>query len=306
MKNVLVTGGAGFIGSHVVDLLLAEGCRVSVIDNFRTGSKQRVPNDVPLYEADVAGGDISAVFEEVHPDAVVHLAAQGSVGYSVEHPQRDAETNITGTVQLLNLSVEHGVKKFVFASTAAVYGDQQALPIKEAAELKPESPYALSKWTAERYMAYYNRQFGLNGTVLRFANVYGPRQEASPESGVITLFVHQLLQRSSPTIFGDGQQTRDFIYVGDVAGSVWAALHSSAAGTFNVSTATEISIGDLYRQLCRLTGVEKDARYAPFRKGDIYRSSLCNEKITSELDWCPEVPMEEGLKKTIDYFLTSI
>ncbi|WP_026691442.1 SDR family NAD(P)-dependent oxidoreductase [Alteribacter aurantiacus] len=312
MKNVLVTGGAGFIGSHVVDLLLEKKAKIIVMDNLSSGSLrnlEHVASEIAFYEGDITNKeDVEAVFQQhSNIDSVVHLAAQSKVGPSIENPEEDANININGTINVLEVSRKFAVKSFVFSSTAAVYGDVGHLPILEDQSTEPLSPYGVSKLSAEEYVKAYGRLYGMEVTNLRFANVYGPRQSAATESGVITIFIEDLLSRKTPVIFGDGEQTRDFIYVLDIAGAILAILYGRSnernkQALYNVSSCSETTILTLLDVICKDMGEAFSPSYQEERKGDIKRSCLDNGKLVNAYDWKPQTSLQEGIRETVQYY----
>ena len=300
--KVLVTGGAGFIGSHVVDELLRRKHRVTIVDNFCTGRRENVHVDANLVNLDIAQDDLNSLFSAERFDFVIHLAAQTAVPKSLTEPDYDCRVNILGTVNVLEASRKTGVKRVVFASSAAVYGNTDSFPIVETTATKPTSFYGLSKMVAENYLNLYWETFGLEAIVLRFANVYGERQGDSGEGGVVSIFARKLFSNQLISIFGDGGQTRDFIYVKDVAAANCAALTATCSnGTFNISTGTEISVNQLADMMMKIAGKEPEMVYAPARKGDIYRSSLDNTAAIQCLGWQPKTNMLSGLTATYDY-----
>ncbi|MDG5786693.1 SDR family NAD(P)-dependent oxidoreductase [Evansella sp. AB-P1] len=310
MEKILVTGGAGFIGSHVVDRLIKKGKKVIVVDNLSSGNEENInnSNNVRFFQIDITDSEnLKALFVQ-HKDieGVIHLAAQSKVTPSVENPLEDATININGTINLLDLSNKHGVKNFVYASSAAVYGHTETLPIQEETPASPLSPYGVSKYAGEEYVKAYGRLYGMNVSALRFANVYGPRQTASTEAGVITIFIEQLLRKEQPVIYGDGEQTRDFIYVDDVVSAVISCLINDGPSThnpaFNVSTGEETSINQLLTVLCDVFNIDFNPNYEAERPGDIKYSYLSNEKLTSKYQWSPKTQLGEGLKNTVDYY----
>ncbi len=303
--KVLLTGGAGFIGSHVQTHLLARGDEVVVVDDLSGGLKRNLAADAVFYKLDVCDKALADVFRQHNFDAVVHLAGQTMVNVSVEQPFFDMSINIGGTLHVLELCRENNVGRFVFASTAAVYGDTESLPLKESDAPRPLSFYGLSKWTVESYLALYHRYFGLHYAALRFANVYGERQGDGGEGGVVSIFAKRAAQGKGVTVFGDGGQSRDFIYAGDVARAIGAALTANgdaACGIFNVSTNTQTSLNEMLRLLGEVAGRRIAAEYSAPRAGDIYRSCLGNEKIKATLGWEPAMDFREGLKRTYAYF----
>lgn len=293
--KVLVTGGAGFIGSHIAEGLLSQGAEVVVVDNLSTGKRENLPQGVIFYREDITEGSIAEIFQKERPEAVIHQAAQVSVPHSVADPFLDTRINIAGTVNLLEAAKITAVKKVIFASTAAVYGEPQYLPITEEHPISVQSPYGLSKQTCERYLALYKELYGLDFTVLRYSNVYGPRQDGAGEGGVVAIFAHLLSQKKVPKIFGSGEQTRDFVYVGDVAAANIAALSRGGGEVINVSTNDALSINALYQEMAGLWGVNEAAQKAPIRTGDIEHSRLCNEKAQRVLAWKPSWTFPEGL-----------
>lgn len=301
--KILVTGGAGFIGSHLVDALIDQGHEVTIIDNLSTGTKEFINRKAEFIEADIRHTDLMEICKSHCFDVIYHEAAQTMVPVSITDPRFDADENIMGLLAILEASRKTGVKKVIFSSSAAIYGDNPALPLKETEIPAPTSFYGLTKWMTERYLALYHRLYGLNYTVLRYSNVYGPRQGAHGEGGVIYIFAKALAQGKDITIFGDGGQTRDFISVHDVVSANVAALTKGDAETCNISTKSEISLNELAHEMVRLAGRDESViHYGPERTGDIYRSSLDNDKAFRILDWNPSYPLARGLKDTIEFF----
>lgn len=299
--KVLITGGYGFIGSHVADRFYKEGYEVYIIDDFSTGRRDRVACKHKSYNLSVVDAACEEVFRSFPFDVVVHLAAQASVPASVKDPKADAEANLLGLVNMLTLSEKYKVSKFLFASTAAVYGTRARLPLKEGDAANPISPYGMSKWTGELYCAKWRQLYGLDTVCFRFSNVYGPRQGSDGEAGVVAKFHSNLLAGKPLTIFGDGEQTRDFIYVEDVADALFRASHSDLTGVYNLSTYTETTVNALANTLISLHG-SGEVDHRPKRDEDIRRSSLSNEKLRNHLDWSPRYDLEEGLERTYTYF----
>lgn len=293
--RVVVTGGAGFIGSHVVDALLARGDEVHVVDNFATGRRENLSSAAMLHEHDIRES-LTAIFDEIEPDAVVHLAAQADVGTSVAQPLLDAKVNVLGTLNVLEAARPHGAR-VVFSSTGgAIYGECDG-PAPEDSPRRPLSPYGTAKLAAEEYLATWNRLHGTSHVALRFANVYGPRQLAKLEGGVVAIFTDRLRAGEGVTIFGDGEQTRDFVFVGDVVGAVIAAIDHDG-GTFNVGTGTEVSVNELFEACRRVAGIDVEPAYAPARAGEILRSVLDASLAERELGWRPQASLEQGLTTT--------
>lgn len=302
--KVLVTGGAGFIGSHLVRKLLAEGCQVVVLDNLSTGLRSNLPAGCELIQMDIGDAHLGDVFAKEDFAMVVHLAAQTTVEMSLRDPGLDAMSNIMGTVNVLEAARQNGVKRIVFASTAAAYGDAADLPIKEGTVVSPQSFYGQSKVTAEAYIELYKKFFGLDYVILRFANVYGERQGDGGEGGVISIFAKRIAQGETITIYGDGEQTRDFIYAGDVAAGIYGALCTDKVNTvYNLSTQTEVSVKELVGILTNVARKHVVPEYGPARSGDIYHSMLSNGRAKKYLAWKPVTPLEEGLHRTYMHFV---
>jgi len=302
--RVLVTGGAGFIGSHVVDRLLADGHSVDVVDNLATGQRERVPSAVRLHVCDLRDARLDAVVAAARPEAVVHVAAQAAVSRSVLDPSFDASVNVMGTIALLEVCRRAGVRRVVYTSTGgAAYGDTDVLPTPEDHPLRPASPYGVSKVTAERYLECWAGLTGGRGLTLRLANVYGPRQDPAGEAGVIAIFTSRLLADAPCVVNGDGEQTRDYVYVGDVADAVARAVASAdATGIANIGTGVETTVNELYRRLARLIGVSRAAEHGPAKLGEQRRSLLDAARAKSLLGWRPSTPLDEGLTQTVVWF----
>jgi UDP-glucose 4-epimerase len=293
--RAIVTGGAGFIGSHVAEALVARGDEVHVLDSLATGSREKLPSGAELHLADIRW-DAATVFDLVKPELCVHLAAQADVGTSVERPDYDAEVNVLGTVRVLEAARAHGTH-LVFSSTGgAIYGECDGRAAEDAPR-RPISPYGISKLAGEEYVAGWNRLFGSRHVSLRFANVYGPRQEASLEGGVIAIFLERLAAGEETTIFGDGKQTRDFIYVGDVVRGVLAAA-DHAGGIYNIGTGIETSVNELHAVCRRVTGIDREPEFTEARAGDIERSVIEPALAARELGWRAEQSLEDGLRLT--------
>ncbi len=291
-----VTGGAGFIGSHVVDALVERGDEVHVVDNFATGRRENLNAAAAVHEQDIRE-PLSPLFGEIRPELVVHLAAQADVGTSVERPLFDADVNVLGTVNVLEAARSHDAQ-LIFSSTGgAIYGECER-PAREEDERRPLSPYGTAKLAAEEYLATWNRLYGTRHVALRFANVYGPRQLPKLEGGVVAIFADRLRAGERVTIFGDGEQTRDYVYVGDVVAAVLAAAGRDGGGVFNVGTGAETSVNELFEACRRVAAVEAEATHAPARAGDVLRSVLDVTRAERELGWRPRTRLEEGLRLT--------
>ena len=303
--RILVTGGAGFIGSHVVDAYVAAGHEVAVLDNFSTGNEANLNTSAEAHRVDLRDqAGVEEVVASFRPEIVNHHAAQSEVPKSVADPTYDAQVNIIGGLNLLKASVDHAVKKVIFISTGgALYGEPDVVPADEDHPVRPLSPYGTSKFCFEQYLGTFNRTFGLEFTVLRYANIYGPRQDFFAEEGrVVAIFASRMLTRKPVTIDGDGEQARDMLHVGDAATANLAALERGAGGIFHVSSGVPVSINDLYRKLTILTDYKLAPNFGPRRKGDVFRIALDNARARRDLGWEPRVSLEEGLSLTVDYF----
>jgi UDP-glucose 4-epimerase len=293
--RAVVTGGAGFIGSHVVDALLARGDEVHVLDDLSTGKRDNIGADARVREGDIRR-DADRAFDEIEPDVSFHLAAQVDVRVSVERPDHDADINVTGTLCVLEAARRHGTK-IVFSSTGgAIYGECDG-PAAEDHPRLPLAPYGVSKLAGEEYLAAYNRLYSSGHVSLRYGNVYGPRQDPHGEAGVVAIFMNRLRDGEVPRIFGDGTQTRDYVYVGDVVAATLAAAEHDG-GVLNVGTGTETSVLDLYERIQRIAGVERDPEFAPPRPGELQRSVLDPSRAQRELGWEPKRSLDEGLAET--------
>ncbi len=300
--RILITGGAGFIGSHVADAYLGAGHRVAVVDALIGGGGNRAPQGAVFYQEDIGRPGFTEVFRQERPDIVAHFAAQVNLRRSIEDPVADAEANVLGTLRVLDLAARWGTKQVIFASTGgALYGEPEALPADEDHPILPTSPYGFHKYLAEQYLAYYRRVHGLQTAILRYANVYGPRQDPTTESGVISIFAYALLAGRAPVIFGDGTQTRDFVYVGDVADANLRVLGRSIPEPVNIATGIETSVNDLFAMVRRLTGAAVHATHGPAVPGEVHRICLGIKRAATLLDWHPRVPLEEGLRRTVEW-----
>jgi UDP-glucose 4-epimerase len=307
--RTLVTGGAGFIGSNLVDALLARGDEVTVVDDLSTGRRENLDGALAagatLLEVDIReGAALREVVVERRPETIFHLAAQIDVRKSVANPAFDASINVGGTANVLEAARTAGVGRVVFSSTGgAIYGEGegQELPLREDAPLAPEAPYGQSKFAGEGYLALYERLYGLSGVSLRLGNVYGPRQDPLGEAGVVAIFCGRLQSGERPTVYGDGRQTRDYIYVGDVVAAMLAAAQSEASGAFNVGTGIETNVLELVERLAELGGAEGfEPEFAPPRTGEVQRIAIDPGRAGRELGWRAETGLGEGLRLTLD------
>ncbi len=302
-KKALVTGGAGFIASHVVDLLISKGLQVSVIDNLSSGKRENLNKDATFYESDIRDSDMIKIIGDVNPDVIIHHAAQISVRESVSDPGHDASINILGSLNLLEASVKSGVKKFIFASTGgAIYGEQDYFPADELHPVRPISPYGIAKLSVEKYLFYYKEVCGLDYVALRYSNVYGPRQDPHGEAGVVAIFSQKMLANEQPLINGDGNQTRDFVYVKDVAEANLIALKGNVSGEINIATGLETTVNELFRVTNNIVGGEVEEVHGPSMKGEQLRSVLNSSLAKKTLNWESKINLEDGLRETVDYF----
>jgi UDP-glucose 4-epimerase len=301
--KVLVTGGAGFIGSHVVDRLVEEGHQVVIVDNLATGKRKNVNRAASLYKTDITSWRLERVFRNERPNIVLHLAAQISVPRSIDDPVFDAQINVLGTMNVLQQAVRHGCRKVVFSSSGgAIYGEQETVPAVESHATNPLSPYGISKLCGEHYLSYFQRVSGIPVVSLRYANVYGPRQDPEGEAGVIAIFIQKMLNNEQPIIHGNGRQTRDFVFVDDVAEANLAAMGQDAHGVYNVGTGAETSVNELFRMLAGLTASSVKEVHGPAKVGEQIRSVVDPSRIKQELGWEVKVDLAEGLKQTVEFF----
>ena len=301
--NILVTGGAGFIGSHIVKAYIDAGHSVTIIDDLSTGEMKLVNPEATFYKLGIHSPEVKNVLEKEKISVINHHAAQISVTKSVLDPMLDANSNIIGTLQLLQNAVSLGIEKFIFASTGgAMYGEQKIFPASENHPCQPLSPYAISKLCAEYYINYFGTRHGLNTTVLRYSNVYGPHQNPHGEAGVVAIFCQRLMEGLPPLIYGDGEQTRDFIYVRDIARANNLALEPECKGVFNVGTGKETSVNYLTKVLIKISGTDLTIEYNPARNEEQRRSSIDSRKLLKRFGWEPCVSLEKGLVETFDYF----
>ncbi|MFN8542905.1 MAG: SDR family oxidoreductase [Candidatus Binatia bacterium] len=301
--KVLVTGGAGFIGSHVVDGFVAAGHEVVVVDNLSTGHRENLNPKARFVELDITDPRLGDVIAAERPDVVDHHAAQMDVRRSVTDPVFDARTNILGTIGLLEASRRAGVRRFIFVSSGgAVYGEQETFPAPESHPTNPVSPYGVSKRSGELYAYFYQAEYGLPFVALRYANVYGPRQDPHGEAGVVAIFAGRMLRDEAVTVNGDGGQTRDYVYVADVARANLLALESGASGPVNIGTGIETDVNQLAQGLLEAVGSGSEVRHGPAKPGEQRRSVVDCRRAADVLGWRPEVPLREGLRRTVEFF----
>ena len=301
--KVLVTGGAGFIGSNVADRLIEEGHHVVVLDDLSSGKREQVPAAANFYQMELDGRWLDRVVEREKPEAVCHLAAQISVRRSVEDPVFDARVNILASIGLIEACRVHGVKRFIFTSTGgAIYGEADQIPTPETYPAAPVSPYGTSKLSVEHYLHCFRELYGFSSAALRLANVYGPRQDPHGEAGVVAIFSKALLEGRAATINGDGRQTRDYLYVGDVVEAFARALAGDVQGSYNVGTGTETDVRELHEVIARAAGSSAAAEYGPARPGEQKRSCLDASRIRAELGWEPKVELSAGIGATVEFF----
>ena len=301
--NILVTGGAGFIGSHVVDAYLAEGHHVVVVDDLSSGVKENVSPNAQFHQLDIRGSEIQQLFQRQSFDVVNHLAAQMDVRRSVADPMFDASVNVLGGLNIFEAARRSGVKKIIFSSTGgAIYGEQEAFPADEEHPVRPLSPYGITKLVTEKYLFYYKEVYGIQHVILRYANVYGPRQNPHGEAGVVAIFAKKMLESQRPVINGDGKQTRDYTFVGDVVKANVLALKYSGSNVFNVGTGIETDVTQLFRMLRALLAFACPEEHGPAKAGEQLRSVISSAKIQRELGWSPTVQLSEGLRITAESF----
>ena len=301
--KILVTGGAGFIGSNLADALIEQGHQVCIVDNLSTGVKEHINSKAKFYELDISDAKLAEVFVAEKPEAVFHLAAQIDVRKSVADPVGDAQVNILGSLNLLENCKNFGVKKFIFSSTGgAIYGEAAIIPTPESYAEKPISPYGIAKLAIEKYLHYYQVVFGLPYVVLRYGNVYGPRQNSHGEAGVVAIFCDKLLAGQQPIINGEGKQTRDYVYVGDVVAANLAALQSEQVDIYNVGTGQETDVNKIAAEIKKNLGSDIEFTHGPAKPGEQQRSCLDYSKISQALGWRPQVALAAGLAATTAWF----
>jgi UDP-glucose 4-epimerase len=301
--NILVTGGAGFIGSNVADAFIAEGHNVVIVDDFSGGKDENVNPKAKVYRMDIRDTGVETIFRDEKIDVMCHHAAQMDVRKSVADPRFDASVNVLGFLNLMEAGRKHGLKKVTFASTGgAIYGEQDYFPADELHPLRPLSPYGITKLVTEKYLFFYKETYGIEHVILRYANIYGPRQSPHGEAGVVAIFTTKMLKGEQPVINGDGKQTRDYVFVGDVVKANLLALNYKGSNIYNIGTGIETDVNQLFRHLKKHTGSSCSEEHAPAKAGEQMRSVISSLKIHTELGWAPSVTIEEGLKKTVEYF----
>ncbi|HEX9018185.1 MAG TPA: NAD-dependent epimerase/dehydratase family protein [Anaerolineaceae bacterium] len=301
--KVLVTGGAGFIGSHVVDLLLKSGHEVVVVDNLSTGRKSNLNPNAKFYQVDIRSPELEKVFEAEHPEVVDHHAAQMDVRRSVADPIYDADINVLGGLNLLNLAVKYKTRKVIHISSGgAVYGEPVYVPCDEKHPVQPLCPYGATKYMLELYLYMYKETYGLDFSVIRYPNVYGPRQDPSGEAGVVAIFSGLMLKSEPLKIYGTGEQVRDYVFVKDCARANLLLLDKGSGGVFNLGYGIGTTVNQIYHELKKITNYPLDAIYAPARAGETFRIYLDATRASKELGWEPTVPLADGLRQTVEYF----
>ncbi|UCH64517.1 MAG: NAD-dependent epimerase/dehydratase family protein [Ignavibacterium sp.] len=305
--KILVTGGAGFIASHVADAFIEEGHDVIVLDDLSTGFEKNINAKARFLKMNICDPEVDNLFGEEQFDVVNHHAAQMDVRKSVADPAFDANVNILGTINLLQSSVKHGIRKFMFSSTGgAVYGEQLFFPANESHQTNPVSPYGISKLSVEKYLNFYHKEYNLNYTILRYANVYGPRQNPFGEAGVVSIFCNKMLSGEQPIINGDGKQTRDYVYVQDVVKANLLTLAEAGSSVYNVGTAIETNVNELFSMLNDIIGNDQTEKHGPAAPGEQLRSVITSDKLFENLDWKPSIKLEDGLKYTVSFFETNL
>ena len=301
--KILVTGGAGFIGSHVVDKYVEEGNTVIVIDNLSTGDAKNVNSNALFYNCDITSPELLTIFEKEKPDIVNHHAAQMNVRKSIEDPMYDAQINILGLLNVLSCAAKTKVKRFIFISSGgAIYGDALTIPTHEETMPTPLSPYGLAKHAGERYVQLAAQEHGFSYVILRYGNVYGPRQNPQGEAGVIAIFIESMLNGKKTTVFGDGKQTRDYVYVADVVAANSRALSVETSGIFNLGTETEASVLEVHGILQEILSTTEKPEFAEKRRGEVFRGALNCRAAESALGWKATIPLKEGIEKTVQWF----
>lgn len=299
--RIMVTGGAGFIGSHIVDYAIAEGHEVLIVDDLSRGYEKNINPKAKFVKCDISSEALEEVFRTFKPEVVIHHAAQIDVQCSIKQPMHDAKVNVLGTINILECMRKYGAKKIIYPSSAAIYGNPQYLPVDEKHPVQPLSPYGITKYVPEHYYKVYSELYGIKYTIFRYANVYGIRQSSKGEGGVVSIFLDKFKAGEIPLIHGDGEQTRDFVYVKDIARANMFAINHADNETINISTNTRITINELYNIMSGFWGFDKEVTHGPERPGDILHSYLDNTRAKKILNWEPTYDIRTGLKETIEY-----
>jgi UDP-glucose 4-epimerase len=300
--KILVTGGAGFIGSHVTDLLLEAGHQVVVVDDLSTGRRSNLNPNATFYEMDIRSPDLEEVFSRERPQVISHHAAQMDVRHSMEDPVHDADVNIIGSIKVAQLAVKYGTRKFIHISSGgAAYGEPEYLPCDEEHPIKPLCHYGASKYTFELYLHVFSSNYNLDYSVIRYPNVYGPRQNPHGEAGVVAIFAQRMLRGDQVIINGDGQQVRDFVYVTDCAQSNLLVLEKGSKKVYNLGYGIGTTINEIYQKLKNITNYEKDALHGPAKVGETFKIYLDASRAEYDLGWRPSIPLDEGLLRTVSY-----
>jgi UDP-glucose 4-epimerase len=306
--NIVLTGGAGFIASHIAEAYLQKGHNVIIIDNLSTGQRENIPSEATFIECDVTDQKaVESIFHNYSVDVINHHAAQINVRASTDDPTFDARVNILGSLNLYEVALKHNVKKIIFSSTGgAIYGEINGEAPTESYYERPLSPYGISKLSNEKYLDYYHKVHGIQYVVLRYSNVYGPRQNAKGEAGVVAIFSKMMLNKEQPTIFGDGSQTRDYLYVKDAVQANVLALEENVQGVFNCATNTTTSVNQVFQEIRQQTGSDCEQLHAPRKLGEVQNSVCSYEKIHRELGWSPQYDVARGLQETVDWFKNNL
>ncbi len=301
--NILVTGGAGFIGSNVVDAFINEGHNVIILDNFSSGKDENVNPKAKVYRMDIQDAAVENIFRDEKIEVMCHHAAQMDVRKSVADPKFDASVNVLGFLNLMEQGRKYNLKKVIFSSTGgAIYGEQDYFPADENHPMRPLSPYGITKLTTEKYLFFYKEIYGIDHVILRYANIYGPRQNPHGDAGVVAIFTLKMLNGEQPIINGDGKQTRDYVFVGNVVKANVLALKYSGSNIFNIGTGIETDVNQLFHHIKKLTGSNAEEKHIPAKAGEQMRSVISSKKINEMLGWKPTVTVEEGLKRTVEFF----
>lgn len=307
MPKSLVTGGAGFIGSHVVDLLIANGHEVVIVDNLSAGDKANINQRAKFYKIDIQDKKLAKIFQKERPDFVFHMAAQIDVRKSVNDPISDTKVNVLGSLNVIESAARYGAKKLIFASTGgAIYGDAEQLPTPEGYYERPLSPYGINKLSIEKSLFFYKKVKGLDYTILRLSNVYGPRQNCKGEAGVIAILIHKILRGEQTIVNGDGEQTRDYVFVKDVARAFVLAQKKTSSDKFNISTAKESSVNQILEKIAEKMDMKIFGKHAEAKSGEQRRSCLDNSLAQKELGWYPEYDLDRGVSETVNWFRSRV